>query len=96
MRHQALILNRGRKRLRTFGLPIAASRVCVLCSYDRRGSSDRDRVEDLDPAEFSQNAGEAEVPAAVFPETSPSARSQGPGKRIDRGCQWRITEITRQ
>jgi hypothetical protein len=35
-----------------------------------------DRFEDFDSAAFSQNTGEAEVPAAVFTETNP-ARSQG-------------------
>ena len=31
MRHQLLILNRGRKRLPTFGLVIASSPVYALC-----------------------------------------------------------------
>ena len=41
-----------------------------------------DRFRDLDSAAFSQNAGPAEVPAAVFPKTSPTAGPKGPAKEL--------------
>src|SRR5262249_19064465 len=41
-------------------------------------------LKDLDSVAFSQDADSAKVPAAVFPQTSPSARSQRPDERTDR------------
>ena len=86
LRHQVLILNRGRKRapnLRTpdriiAGLctPADASGTCFAVG---RG------LEALDSAAISQNADEAEVRSAVFTQTSPTARSKGTEQRANRG-----------
>ena len=86
MRHQILILNRGRKSQpssvsshhRWFVHPLHASGSCFAVG---------DRFKDLHSAASPQNAGQAEVPAAVFIETSPPAGSQRADETVDRcGC----------
>src|SRR5947208_13888085 len=77
MRHQVLILNRGRKRapnLRSSDRIIAA--LCTLLMRPGACSAVRYRPKDLDSAAFSQNDGPTKVSAAVLTQTSPSARSQ--------------------
>src|SRR5215471_3134656 len=74
MRHQVLILNRGRKRAPNLR-PLESdhrwivhftnpSRTCFSVGY---------RLKDLDPTAFSQSAGPAKIPAAVLSQTSRSA-----------------------
>src|SRR5262249_36303202 len=86
MRHQVLILNRGRKRapnLRSSDRIIAG--LCTLFMRPAQLLRSGCRLEDLGSAEFSQNADPAKVPAAVFTQTSSSARSQRADERTDRG-----------
>jgi putative transposase len=60
------------------------------------------RLKDLDSAAFSQNPDSAQVPAAVFSQTSPAARSQRPDERTDRrgpkrrNCSWGCKRIAEQ
>ena len=84
MRHQVLILNRGRKRapnLRASDRIIAG--LCTLLMRPARFVVGC-RLKDLDSAAFSQNADQTKVPAAVFTQTSPSAGSQRTDERTDR------------
>ena len=84
MRHQILILNRGRKRapnLRPTDRIIAG--LCTLLTRPARvlvGCG----LETLDFDLFSQDAHEAKVPAAVFIHRSPTARSKGTEQRANR------------
>jgi hypothetical protein len=67
MRHQVLILNRGRKRapnLRASDRIIAG--LCTLLMRPARVLRSGRRLKALDFAAFSQNADQAKVPATVF------------------------------
>src|SRR5262249_23471325 len=79
MRHEVLILNRGRTRapnLRASDRIIAA--LCTLFI-----SPVGYRLKDLDPAAFSQDAGPAKIPVAVFSQASASAGSERSDERTD-------------
>ena len=85
MRHQVLILNRGRKRapnLRASDRIIAG--LCTLFNASGARFAAGCRLKDLDSAAFSQNADQTKVPAAVFTQTSPSAGFQRTDERTDR------------
>src|SRR5262245_17416370 len=85
MRHQVLILNRGRKRApNPSGLGSNHCGFVYLAHASRACFAVGGRLKDLDSTAFSQDADPAKVPSAVFPQTRPSARSQRPHERTDR------------
>ena len=87
LRHQVVILNRGRKRAPNLR---ASDRIIIgLCTLLMRpvsGFAFRRRLEAIDSAAFSQTADEAEIPPTVFAQTSRSAWTQRADESTDRRC----------
>ena len=85
MRHQLLILNRGRKRapnLRSSDRIVAG--LCTLLMRPIRVLALGNRFETRDSPEFSQNADQAKVPAPIFTITSSKTGSQRADEGADR------------
>ncbi len=85
LRHQVLILNRGRKRapnLRTPDRIIAG--LCTLLMRPARVLRSAVALKPSTLLQFHKNADEAEVRSAVFTQTSPTARSKGTEQRANR------------
>src|SRR5262245_2355024 len=85
MRHQLLILNRGRKRapnLRSSDRIVAG--LCTLLMRPIRVLRSAIVFETRDSPEFSQNAGQAKVSAHSFTKTSSKTGSQRADEGVDR------------
>ena len=85
MRHQVLILNRGRKRapnLRSSDRIIAG--LCTLLMRPARVLRSAIVLKTSTLLHFHKMLIQAKVPAAVFTQTSPSAGSQRTDERTDR------------
>src|SRR5262245_45266111 len=85
VRHQLLILNRGRKR--SSDLRVYDSVIAGLCSFLMRPgacSQIRDHSEAINTTAFPQNAGQAQIPGLVFPQTQKSTRSERAGTATHR------------
>src|SRR5262249_42670131 len=85
MRHQVLILNRGRKRapnLRASDRIIAG--LCTALMRPARVLRSAIALKAIDIDAFSQDADEAKVPPPVFTQTGPTAGSQRTHERTHR------------
>ena len=85
MRHQVLILNRGRKRAPNLRASDRHHRWSVhFADASGEGPAIRHRLKAIDADAFSQDADEAKVPPPVFTQTGPTARSQRTHERTHR------------
>src|SRR5262245_56103669 len=85
MRHQLLILNRGRKRLPTSrSSDRIVAGLCTLLMRPIRVLRSAIVLKIRDSPEFSQNAGRAKVPAPIFTKTSSKTGSQRADEGADR------------